>query len=169
MEIEVAKKDKLKRSLILPGILIGIGLGGFLDGILLHQILQWHNMLSKVLPPHDMTNMKINMMWDGFFHTFTLIITLIGVLLLWQAGTKNFRFPGIKLLLGLLILGWGIFNFVEGLVNHHILNIHHVRYINDINGGEPDQLWGYGFLFIGGVLLILIGWLVTKKSIKEVQ
>jgi uncharacterized membrane protein len=31
------------------GLLFGIGLGGFLDGIVLHQILQWHHMLSHVL------------------------------------------------------------------------------------------------------------------------
>jgi uncharacterized membrane protein len=30
-----------------PGILLGIGLGGFVDGIVLHQILQWHHMLTS--------------------------------------------------------------------------------------------------------------------------
>jgi hypothetical protein len=25
---------------------MGVGLGGFVDGILLHQILQWHHMLT---------------------------------------------------------------------------------------------------------------------------
>ena len=34
-------------SIRLPGIVIGVGLGGFVDGILLHQILQWHHMLSS--------------------------------------------------------------------------------------------------------------------------
>ena len=33
------------------GILLGVGLGGFADGIALHQIAQWHNMGSAVLPP----------------------------------------------------------------------------------------------------------------------
>lgn len=28
------------------GILLGLGLGGFFDGIVLHQILQWHHMLT---------------------------------------------------------------------------------------------------------------------------
>jgi len=27
------------------GLLFGIGLGGFLDGIILHQVLQWHRNL----------------------------------------------------------------------------------------------------------------------------
>jgi uncharacterized membrane protein len=30
----------------LPAFLMGIGLGGFIDGIVLHQILQWHHMLT---------------------------------------------------------------------------------------------------------------------------
>jgi uncharacterized membrane protein len=25
---------------------MGLGLGGFLDGIVLHQVLQWHHMLT---------------------------------------------------------------------------------------------------------------------------
>ena len=31
----------------LPGIILGVGLGGFVDGIVLHQVLQWHHMLSS--------------------------------------------------------------------------------------------------------------------------
>ena len=30
------------------GLLYGLGLGGFVDGIVLHQILQWHHMVSDV-------------------------------------------------------------------------------------------------------------------------
>ena len=29
------------------GILYGLGLGGFIDGTVLHQILQWHHMLIE--------------------------------------------------------------------------------------------------------------------------
>ena len=38
----------------LAGIVLGLGLGGFVDGITLHQIMQWHNMGSAVLPPTTM-------------------------------------------------------------------------------------------------------------------
>lgn len=38
-------------GLKVPGVLLGVGLGGFVDGILLHQILQWHHMVSNVVPP----------------------------------------------------------------------------------------------------------------------
>ena len=34
------------------GVLFGLGLGGFFDGIVLHQILQWHHMLTSAgYPP----------------------------------------------------------------------------------------------------------------------
>ena len=52
----------------LAGVLIGLGLGGFVDGIVLHQILQWHNMLSSVHPPATLPAMHLNMRADGWFH-----------------------------------------------------------------------------------------------------
>jgi len=66
-------------ALIAPGTLLGIGLGGFLDGIVLHQILQGHNMLSSVIAPVDLVNMKYNMVWDGLFHAFTSAATCVTV------------------------------------------------------------------------------------------
>ena len=48
--------------LVSAGILLGTGLGGFVDGIVLHQILQWHNMLSSIRPPTDLITMKYNML-----------------------------------------------------------------------------------------------------------
>jgi uncharacterized membrane protein len=35
------------------GILFGLGLGGFFDGIVLHQILQWHHMVTNAGYPPD--------------------------------------------------------------------------------------------------------------------
>jgi uncharacterized membrane protein len=54
---------------------IGIGLGGFFDGIVLHQILQWHEMLSNKIPPINLINKSVNMFWDGVFHFFCLLVT----------------------------------------------------------------------------------------------
>ena len=47
--------------LVSSGILLGTGLGGFVDGIVLHQILQWHKMLSSKLPPNNLVAIKVNM------------------------------------------------------------------------------------------------------------
>ena len=68
------------------GIVLGIGLGGFVDGIVLHQILQWHNMLSNWMPPTTLEAMHVNMVWDGLFHAVVWLVTLVGVLLLWNAA-----------------------------------------------------------------------------------
>ena len=39
------------RALRWPGWLLGFALGGFADGILFHQVLQWHHLLSGVDRP----------------------------------------------------------------------------------------------------------------------
>src|SRR5207253_1927512 len=112
---------------ISAGFVLGLGLGGFIDGIALHQILQWHNMGSAVLPPTTMDAMSRNMVWDGLFHAATLVLTTIGVLMLWSEG-KNRTAPGAaSVLFGQMVLGWGTFNLVEGIIDHHLLQLHHVR------------------------------------------
>jgi uncharacterized membrane protein len=51
------------------GVLFGLGLGGFFDGIVLHQILQWHHMLTSAGYRADSVhNLEVNTLWDGIFH-----------------------------------------------------------------------------------------------------
>jgi hypothetical protein len=78
-----------RAALIRAATLLGIGLGGFVDGIVLHQILQWHNMLSSRVEPVDLVSMKYNMLWDGLFHAFTWLATVVGIGLLWRAGANK--------------------------------------------------------------------------------
>jgi uncharacterized membrane protein len=140
----------------LGGVVLGFGMGGFLDGILLHQIFQWHNMLSSVLPPSTMEAMQINMLWDGLFHAAVWIATLIGVLLIWTGARQMPALPPLGWLVGLMLVGWGTFNFTEGLISHHLLAIHHVRQWG------PNPVWDYGFL-LSGPLLVGAGWLLTRR------
>ena len=74
------------KPLIADGTVLGIGLGGFIDGILLHQIFQLHSMLSAKLSQDVLVNVKTSMVWDGLFHLLTWVATVIGLTLLWQAG-----------------------------------------------------------------------------------
>jgi uncharacterized membrane protein len=139
------------------GILIGVGMGGFVDGILLHQILQWHNMVSNWIPPTTMDAMRVNMLWDGIFHAFVWLVTLIGILMLWKAAYKREEIPSLRSFVGQLILGWGAFNLVEGVIDHQILGIHYVREVPEYT------VYNLAFLAIGGVLFILIGWLLSRQ------
>ena len=112
--------------LIAASTLIGIGMGGFMDGIVLHQIFQVHNMLSARIPPTSLANMEVNMVWDGLFHAFTWLTTFVGVVMLFRAGHKaNVPWSG-RTFAGGLLQGWAVFNIVEGIIDHHILHLHHV-------------------------------------------
>ena len=62
------------------GILFGLGLGGCFDGIILHQVLQWHHMLTSAsYLPNSVSNLEFNTLWDGSFHLSTYIFVLLGL------------------------------------------------------------------------------------------
>lgn len=142
---------------VIPGVLLGLGLGGFVDGILLHQILQWHNMGSAVLPPTTMDAMQQNMAWDGLFHAFTWLLVTAGAYRLLRDARAGAALPSVRGFTGQLALGWGIFNLVEGLVDHHLLELHHVR---DVPVHMPVFDWL--FLAIGGLAFIGMGWTLAR-------
>ncbi|WP_081237801.1 DUF2243 domain-containing protein [Streptomyces viridosporus] len=152
-------------SLRLPGILLGVGLGGFVDGILLHQILQWHHMLTstdqdrigvKYYDPDTVSGLEMNTVWDGFFHTVCWIAVLTGLAVLYSRVTHHRRRVWTsRVLWGWMLAGWGLFNLVEGVLDHHILVIHHVH------AGDDQVWWDIGFLVLGA-LLLLGGWLLQR-------
>jgi uncharacterized membrane protein len=141
------------------GIIMGAGMGGFVDGIALHQLAHWHNMGSSALPPTTMDALERNMVWDGLFHVMTWVLTLIGVYLLVLDARRGRPVPSPRAFTGQLILGWGIFNLVEGLIDHHLLNLHHVR---DLPVHVPVYDWI--FLLVAGIGFIAIGWAMAKES-----
>jgi uncharacterized membrane protein len=140
------------------GMLIGLGMGGFVDGIVLHQIAQWHHMLSNFVPPHTMDGMRVNMTWDGLFHALTWVITLVGILQLRSAAYAGAAIPSVQAFTGQLLLGWGIFNLVEGVIDHQILGIHNVREV------PHATVYNLTSLAVGGVLFILLGWLLMRAG-----
>lgn len=154
-------------SIRVPGVLLGIGLGGFLDGIVLHQLLQWHHMLSSsgrdrlgldVYDPATVPGLQMNTVWDGIFHTTTWLCTLAGLGILYGRISRQRRAVwGSRMLWGWILTGWGLFNLVEGVTNHHLLGIHHVR------SGPNELAWDLGFLVLG-VVLMAIGWGMTRRA-----
>jgi uncharacterized membrane protein len=95
------------------------------DGIVLHQIVQWHDMLSSTerWPTTTLKGMEANMRADGLFHAATWLLTVIGLWMLWNAlrdGAVGFG----HVLLGWILAGWGIFNLVEGVIDHQLLGLH---------------------------------------------
>jgi len=151
--------NNLKRGpLLSAGLFLGMGLGGFFDGILFHQILQTHNMLSASIPVVDLVSAKINMTWDGYFHAGVWVLSLIGVWLLFRAGGRQDAIWSGKVLAGAMLGGWGLFNLIEGIIDHQILGIHHVMEY------AVDKLpYDIAFL-ISGVIFMLLGWLLVRAG-----
>lgn len=145
---------------IAPALLLGLGLGGFVDGIVAHEILQWHHMVSHVeaYPTDTVAGLRANVLADGFFHVLTWLLVWWGTAITvvrWRQGRLA---PNWSFHLGLLVAGWGLFNVVEGLIDHQLLRIHHVR--DDLGG---PLVWDIGFLLFG-VLLIMVGVLLYRRG-----
>jgi uncharacterized membrane protein len=148
-----------RQPLVTAGILLGLGLGGFVDGIVLHQVLQWHHMLSSgPYPPTNLSNLQADTLWDGLFHVVAWLFTAAGLSLLWRAGGRADVPWSRSIFTGSLAMGWGLFNLVEGIIDHQILGIHHVR------ENVPNVLiWDLGFLAFGAILLAG-GWAMVRSG-----
>jgi uncharacterized membrane protein len=152
--------DDARHPVRTPGLLLGLGMGGFVDGIVLHQILQWHQMLSETdeYGGRNVEDLEINVMADGFFHAATWVLVALGLATLWRVARTGAIRRTWRSLLGWMLVGWGVFNLVEGLINHHLLQIHRVR---------PDSAnplaWDVGFL-VFGALLVAGGWTLQRHD-----
>jgi uncharacterized membrane protein len=143
------------------GLLFGLGLGGFIDGIVLHQILQWHHMVSAGTPPTTVVGLELNTLADGFFHLATWVLVVAASITSISAWRRGRLAPSWSFHVGLVLTGWGIFNLVEGLIDHQLLGVHHVR--DDL--GAPLS-WDLGFL-ASGVLLVAGGWLLHRRGVRQ--
>lgn len=142
-------------------ILFGLGLGGFFDGSVRHQILQGHHMLTSAGYPADSVgNLKANTLGDGLFHASTSLVTLAGLFILGRDARQNhIRWSGL-LLPGGILMGFGIFKLVEGTVDHHLRGLHHV---NETVPRETWIYWDVGFLLWGAAMLIG-GWAMLRQG-----
>jgi uncharacterized membrane protein len=141
-----------------PGILLGIGFGGFLDGIVLHQLLQWHHMISAETGASSLGGLEDNTTADGVFHAVTWIVAVAGSLLAVKAWREGRLAPPWLAHAGALLGGWGIFNLLDSL-NHFVLGLHHVR---DDLGGPLG--WDLGFLAFA-LLLMAAGYAMVRRAL----
>jgi uncharacterized membrane protein len=145
------------RTLTWAGFLLGFALGGFFDGILLHQILQWHHLLSNVDAVQDM---RLQIMADGLFHALMYVLAAIALLLLWRARAATGEPGAGRRLCGTALVGFGAWHMIDGVLSHWILGIHRIR----MDSASPlmwDLIWFVGF----GVLPALVGgWMLRKAG-----
>lgn len=136
-------------------VVLGFALGGFFDGILLHQILQWHHLLSLV-PAVD--SLRLQVLWDGYFHAAMYLIAALGLWGLWRHRAAG---PGMggAALSGALAIGFGLWHVVDSVLSHWILGIHRIR----VDSPNP-LLWDLIWFAVFGVAPMLAGWLLLRHK-----
>ncbi|WP_051341560.1 DUF2243 domain-containing protein [Azospirillum halopraeferens] len=136
------------------GFLLGFAIGGFFDGILLHQILQWHHLLSAV-EGAAFRDIRVQILADGLFHAIMYVVAAAGLWLLWRSR-RAFAGPGAdRRLFADALIGFGVWHVVDGILSHWILGIHRIR----MESASP-LLWDLLWFVVFGVLFIAAGlWL----------
>lgn len=140
---------KENKNLFISGLILGLGILGAIDGIVFHQLLQWHHM---ILSP----NIELEIFTDGLFTALFSALLVWGGVKIFQDARKNEIGNSWKVFLGGLLIGGGAFNLIEGIVNHHILKVHRVKPL-----AENPMLYDLSFLAIG-LLLVLIGLMIKR-------
>ncbi|MET1754872.1 DUF2243 domain-containing protein [Novosphingobium sp. RD2P27] len=143
------------RRLSRSGYLLGFGVGGFFDGILLHQILQWHHLLSLVDGVGDIRN---QVLFDGLFHALMYVIAGYGLTMLIRSRHSLGRPAVGRLILGNGLIGFGSWHVVDSVLSHWLLGIHRIR-LDSPNPLFWDALWFALF----GVLPIVLGALIKRR------
>lgn len=143
----MSKRRNPSRGVRLAGLLLGFALGGFFDGILLHQILQWHHLLSLV---DGVGDLRAQVAADGIFHAVMYLLAAIGLALLWRhrpaLAIEGGQLPGR------LLIGFGAWHAIDAVLSHWLLGIHRIR----LDSASP-LAWDIGWLLVFGLVPIAIG------------
>lgn len=132
-------------------LLVGFALGGFFDGILLHQILQWHHLLSGLDDPAG-SNLPFQVLADGLFHLLMYVLAVIGMMLL--LGAPRASRSGI---ISYVLIGFGVWHVLDSFVSHWLLGLHRIK-MDSANPIVWDLAWFVAF----GVVPLVIGLLMPK-------
>jgi uncharacterized membrane protein len=139
------------------GYLIGVALGGFFDGILLHQVLQWHHLLSLVDSP-VLRDIRAQILADGLFHVLMYLIALGGLTLLWRSRAMFTDASGPRSLGACVLLGFGVWNTIDVVLFHWVLVIHRVR----VDSAFP-LAWDLGWLAVFGLPFVGAAWALRHR------
>ena len=137
------------RGLFWPGVLVGIGIAGTLDEVVLHQLLGWHHFYDRSTP-------SVGLLSDGLFHILSTALLVIGVIQLVERRHTTPDPP--RLALAGILLGAGGFNLYDGTIQHKLLGLHQVR-----EGARNNLPYDLTFLAIAAALA-LTGTLLLRQA-----
>lgn len=135
------------------GMVLGFSLGGFFDGILLHQILQWHHLLSLV---RGIADLRMQVLWDGYFHALMYVIAVVGLWGLWRAHRRGEEARG-RQLFGALLVGFGVWHVADSVLSHWLLGIHRIKL-----DSESPLVWDLIWFVVFGLAPLVAGWALSR-------
>jgi uncharacterized membrane protein len=138
------------------GFFLGMALGGFFDGILLHQILQWHHLLSNVDAARDM---RVQIMADGVFHALMYAVAAAALYQLWRRRAALQAPDAARTLWGMALVGFGGWHIADAVVSHWITGIHRIK----VDSPQP-LLWDLAWFVVFGVVPALAGWWLRRNG-----
>lgn len=140
----------LNRNLY-SGFLFGVGLVAFIDEALFHQLLHWHHFYDKSIT-------DIGLISDGLFHAFSWFATIGGLFMVADLRRRN------ALLLsrwwGGVLLGSGVFQLYDGTIQHKLLRLHQIRYVENVL--IYDLAWN-----MIAIAMIVAGSILVFRSLKK--
>lgn len=135
---------------VMASAALGFALGGFFDGILLHQILQWHHLLSGL--PQAAADLRFLVMADGLFHLAMYGVVAFGLLWLWRGRTAIAVDGAGRQGLAWAMIGFGSWHIVDAFLSHWLLGIHRIRMDSEI-----PLFWDILWLCLFGLMPVLLG------------
>lgn len=140
-----------RRALLAAGV-AGFGFSGLVDVLVLHHVLQLHHLLSGIYDPGRLAGLRTNLVADGLFSLGMLAIMLAGIGWLWRIDRRRHTPLAVAPLAGAGLLGLGLFDLFDVVVNHYLLGLHHATH----GPGNFDPHWvvvSVAFIAGGGLLL----------------
>jgi uncharacterized membrane protein len=143
------RENNLNRSKSMWGaFLIGVGMMAGVDEIIFHQVLAWHHFYDRATP-------KAGLVADGLLHSAELIAIVAGFFrLLDLRRTRSLSMP--RAWAG-FILGIGGFHLFDGIVDHKVLRLHQIRYVEDLL--PYDVTWN-----AAGLIILLVGFYLLRRA-----
>lgn len=129
-------------------LLIGIGLMAAVDEIIFHQLLAWHHFYDRATPAFALFS-------DGLLHSLELIALVAGFFLLSELRARHTLVP--KSAWAGLFLGAGGFQLFDGIIDHKLLRLHQIRYVDNLL--VYDIVWN-----LAGLVLLIIGAMLLRRS-----
>lgn len=140
---------------------LGFGAAGFFDGIILHQILQWHHLLSS-LTVGVLGSLRAQVAFDGLFHAVMYVIAAIGIYLIFRHRRALAQPLAARQVQARFLIGFGTWHIVDAVVSHWVTGIHRIRM--DVNN---PLAWDIGWLLIFGIAPILLARYLNRRSNRD--